>query len=78
MAFFGARGRGNPPGGPIQKLKHSFVHHGLLKRSYKFHQDRIKIVGLHRFGAKDPKMAFLGPRSDPNWGNEKKSPEIIA
>ena len=42
-----------------------------LKLPYKFHQDRIKIVGLHRLGANDPKMAFFGARGVPDWGNEK-------
>ena len=58
MAYFGARGP--PPGCPIEKSKRSFAQHGLLKLSYKFHSDRIKIVGLNSFGAKDPKIAFLG------------------
>ena len=26
-----------PPGGPIENRKQSFVHHGLLKLSFKFH-----------------------------------------
>ena len=46
------------PGGPIEKPKHSFVHQGLLKLSYKFHSVRIKIVGLRTFGAKDQKWPF--------------------
>ena len=49
-----------PPGGPIKKCKRSLVHHGLFKMPYKFNQDWIKIAGLHSFGAKGPKMAFLG------------------
>ena len=46
-------------------------------RSYKFHQDRIKIVGQHSFGAKGPKMAFFGvirsPRAldPPGWSDRK-------
>ena len=80
MAFFGVirspRALG-PPGGPIKKPKRSFVHHGLLKSSYKFHSNRIKIVGLHSFGAKGPKMAFFGvirsPRAlgPPGWSDRK-------
>ena len=49
----------------------SFVQHGLLKLLYKFQLDRLKIVGLHTFGAKDPKMTLLGPWGDSDWGNEK-------
>ena len=63
LGSFGVPGPWAPPGGPIKKPKRSFVHHGLLKSSYKFHSNRIKIVGLHSFGAKYPKMALLGP-----WG----------
>ena len=64
MAFFWGHSESpgpEPPGGPIEKNKRIFVHHSLLKLSYKFHSDRIKIVGLHSFGAKGPKMALLGP-----------------